>query len=186
MLIERLLWQKSEYKTQRSQLWKCRKIWDMLKWRDQQPESPNNHLGRYWTLLVTIWVILHIWTMRMMWKTTQTMEMIQIWASWQNMMNLAVGWAQSPKQWATHVEFLAEVDEDWWVDPTGMGGCCRLLPWERYVVQNDQIDGSSSCQASNRHNCSHTNADNIWRADADTCYHPRTIGNAARHFWNNK
>jgi len=32
---------------------------------------------------------------------------------------------------AAHGELLADADEDWRIDTTGMGGCSRLLPWRR-------------------------------------------------------
>jgi len=39
----------------------------------------------------------------------------------------------------------------------------RLPPSERYQVQDDTIEGSGSWEAPNRHDCSHTISNSIWR-----------------------
>jgi len=46
MWMERPLWQESKIKTQRHRLSKSRKIWEMLKRHDRQPESMKYHLRR--------------------------------------------------------------------------------------------------------------------------------------------
>ena len=60
-----------------------------------------------------------------------------------------------------------------------MVGRNRLLPWERFEGWDDWIEGSGSCKAPNRDDCSQAITNNIWRAYAGTQYHPRTTTNAA-------
>jgi len=59
-----------------------------------------------------------------------------------------------------------------------MGGHGRLLPWERYEVRDDWIEGSGCWEAPNTLDCSHTITDNIWGAYVGSWYRPWTITNA--------
>ena len=63
-----------------------------------------------------------------------------------------------------------------------MGGHSQLLPWERYEVWVCHIEGSSSFQTPNGHDCSCTILDNIWRAYADSWYRQWTRANAGSEF----
>jgi len=77
MEIERPLWEVSEFKMQRQRLRKTRKIWEMLKRRDRQPERRKKHSRSCWMLLETVWAILHVQTMRRMGKMRKTMKNIR-------------------------------------------------------------------------------------------------------------
>ena len=103
MWIESPLWQESEFKTQRQQLCKGRKIWEMLKRRDGQPESLKKHSRSWCILSETVWVILEVARMKWMGKTRLMIKMIQSCTTWAKMTNPAGWWEQSPrwytKQW---------------------------------------------------------------------------------------
>jgi len=94
---EKPLWQETELRTQRQQISRSRKIWEVLKAWDWHPGSPDKQLTRGWMLLETVWAILHVPTMRRMGKMTK----IQSRARWAKMMNPAGWWAQSRKPYSS-------------------------------------------------------------------------------------
>ena len=177
--IDRPQWRESEIKTQRQRLCKSR-IWcGMLKWHDPQPQSRKHYLRRCWMLSVTVWAILHVlkrggWERQgWWWGRYRAWQAERRWWTW-----LGDGhYLQNGT--APHGELLAEADEAWRTDATGMGGRCWFLLWERYDLPDDWTEGSGSCETQNRHDSSHTITDNIGRADADPWYRPCTIPNAA-------
>jgi len=97
MWIERSLWEQSELKTQRQQLGRSRKIWEMVKRQDWQPESLNHHLRRCSTPSEILCAILHIPKMGTMGNTRMMMRKILSWARWSRMTNPAGWWALSLK-----------------------------------------------------------------------------------------
>jgi len=76
MWIQKPLLQECELMTQRQQLCNTRKIWEMPKRRDQQPESLKKHLRRCYMLSETVWLILKVPMMRRMRKTRPMMKKI--------------------------------------------------------------------------------------------------------------
>jgi hypothetical protein len=51
--------------------------------------------------------------------------------------------------------------------------------WERYEVWDNWLEGWSSCEVPNRHQCSHTITDNIWKVHTDSWNRLRTSRNVA-------
>jgi len=92
MWIERPLWQETMLKTQRQPVCKSLKIWEMLKKRDQHPESLKQHLTRCCTLSETVWGILPVPMMKRIAKARQMPNKIQSWAAWAKMANLVGRW----------------------------------------------------------------------------------------------
>jgi len=108
-------------------------------------------------------VMLQVATVSRLGKTRKMMTMIQSLAGSVMMMNLAGDGDILQNSIAPHEEFSAEADKASRNDPTGMGGCSQLLPGEKYEVGDCQMEGSGSCPAPNRHDCSQTIANNTWR-----------------------
>jgi len=100
MWIERLQWQESELKTQRSQFSRSSMIWETLKRWDWQPQRLKHHWRRSWTPSNIVWAILLVSTMGSMGMTRMMFKYILCWASWAKMTNLAGWWAQSPQQYS--------------------------------------------------------------------------------------
>jgi len=90
----RLLWEESELMTQRQQLNRSRKIWEMLKRRDWWLPSLEQHLRRCWTPSEIVWAILQVPTMGRMEKTRMMMKKILRGTSLAKMTNSAGWWAQ--------------------------------------------------------------------------------------------
>jgi len=97
MWREKLVWQQSEFNTQRQHLSSSRKISDIPKMRNWHPESQKHHLKRCWMLSETVWVIFKGPTVKRKGMMRKMMNR-QSWASWAKMTNRALWWAQSP-QW---------------------------------------------------------------------------------------
>ena len=182
MCRERPLWQGCELKMCRQQLCKSRKMWEMLKRRDQQPESLKKYIGRCWLLLETVWGSLRVPMMERMRKMRKRMNQIESSASWAKMMIPAGWWHYLQNRTPTHGWWLTGADEAWQIHATGMGGRVRPRPCDRYEVRDGGIECSSNCSAGNKQGCSCTCTNIMWRAYADKCCHPWTIANAARDF----
>jgi len=96
MWIERPLEQDCEWKILRQRLCKSKKIWEMLKRHDQQPESLKKYLRRCWMVSETVWVLFGVQTMRTTGQLRKIMN-TQILPSREKMRNLAGWWVQSPR-----------------------------------------------------------------------------------------
>jgi len=79
-------------------------------------------------------------------------------------------------------QVLAEADEAWQIDTTGMGGRSRLLQWKRYEVWHINIEGCGSHYTANEWWCRRTCTHIIWRAYVVSWYYSRNIANTARDF----
>jgi len=137
MWIERPQWQECEFKTQRQRLCMSRNILGMLKRHDRQPQSLKQHLRRYWMLSETVWDIFPVPKRRRMGKMRMKMKMIQSWQAERRWWIWLGDGHNLQNGTAPHGELSADADEAWRTDATRMGGHSRLLPWERYEVQDD-------------------------------------------------
>jgi len=95
--MERPLWQESKLKTQRQWLSMSRKISEMLKRRERRPVILSQHLRICWMPSGIVWAIMQVPMMATMGNARMIMKMMQRWASWVKMTNLAGWWVQSPK-----------------------------------------------------------------------------------------
>jgi len=98
MWIGRSPWQDSKLNTRIQGLSRSRKIWEMLKMWEWQPEGPNIHLTRCWMRLVIVCATLPVRMISRKGKKRRMIKIIQSWASWVKMSNPAEWQAQSPKQ----------------------------------------------------------------------------------------
>jgi len=177
--MERLMWQDSKFTAQRKWRFKSTTISVMLNRWDRHLQCPRNQSWRCWMRLETVWAIVQVQTMRSIRMTRKMMKKIESLANSVKMTNQAGWWALFPTRYSTAWEGLHRRGWGLMNWPNLVGGRCRLHVWEIYEVWDSRIDGSSSCQASNRQDCSHTITDNIWRAYAESRYDPRTITNEA-------
>jgi len=150
----------------------------MFKRHNRKPQSLNQHSWRCEMFTGILRAILQLPKMRRMGKMRMMMKKRQSSLSWAKMMNLAGWWAQSPTSTAPDGELSAEADKAWRTDAMRMEGRSRLLPWQRYKVQDNWIQGSGSCDSPNRNDSSHTVTDNICRAYAGSWCCAWTIPNA--------
>jgi len=109
------------------------------------------------------------------------LKKIQSWASRATMTNLAGGWAEAPNWYTNACRVFGRRRRGLrnWNNPNaGTRPTTSVREW--YVLRDGRIDGTGSCPLPTSHDCSHTITTIIWRADADSWYHPRTMANAAR------